>query len=735
MRNAMTKKLTMLMGLEKIGCYVNGNHRTVLFADGTKIKQTGHWVDFDGEGTRKWEDDDQDHFTYDFPENFDIKITDYCDTVAGRPDGGICVYCHENSSPTGKHGNLRAMEAVFRSLHAGTECACLRGSTIVHTPVGSKEIKDLRIGDEIYNSTHGISKISNITKAKKRIHIVKFSRGLNVESSADHPYMSNGVETIASKLVTKVIDTIGVRTGDNVIPVIDMAKYIHQANTNLASSRGGKIIDDNEIRLTNSSARSVRYVKFDADMAYLYGWFVAEGSRSCMTLCSDEISDATQLGTIWVNHTGMKYYIKVNEGRHMLTLELKCRTFAKHLMFDALSVGHGAKNKTLSYLYSVNNKELIRAALLGLFKGDGCFRVRTHKRNGHVWTSNTISLKTTSKRLAYDVMYLLKKWFNITASLNHGVSRQGRPIDGRVLPSSEYYMVEIYDNRDQHKLFPEVFDLTTSHSTYKSREFKCIDCIDTDITEDLYDITLDGDIHTFPVNGYIVTHNCGGGNALAHPDFTWLLKVLKEQRVLANVTINQRHLQKYHDLIMKLIKEDLVHGIGVSLTDSSNKEDIEIINEMGNNVVIHVIAGIFSSKDVEFVKGHKILVLGYKDLRRGHALLEKQSDEIKKNIQWLIAYLPDLRKQCKCISFDCLGLEQIDPKTVLNISDKEFATLFQGSDTDVFDNDGNITCATMYIDVPNMKVARMSTAALDKRYDFTGKENISELLKITTQGW
>ena len=61
--------------------------------------------------------------------------------------------------------------------------------------------------------------------------------------------------------------------------------------------------------------------------------------------------------------------------------------------------------------------------------------------------------------------------------------------------------------------------------------------------------------------------------------------------------------------------------------------------------------------------------------------------------------------------------------------------MYQGSDTDVFDKDGNITCCTMYIDVPNMKVARMSTAALDKRFDFTGKENIADLLKLTTQGW
>jgi hypothetical protein len=337
------KKVTMLISRKILGNYINGNHSVVIFDDGTKVKSTGHWEHNPKNGAQVWTEDDQDHFTYDFPENFDIKITDYCD--------GGCIYCHENSTVHGKHGDLRAIEPVFRSLHAGTEAAC------------------------------------------------------------------------------------------------------------------------------------------------------------------------------------------------------------------------------------------------------------------------------------------------------------------------------------------------------------------------------------------------GGGDLFSHPDAMWMLRILKEQGVIANVTVNQRHIKRYRDTILQCIKEELVHGIGVSLTDSSNMEDLEIIKEMGNNVVIHVIAGIFSEKDLQFVKGRKILVLGYKDLRRGHALLEKQSDEIKKNIQWLITYLPQLRKECRCISFDCLGLEQVDPKTVLNISDKEFNTLFQGSDTDVTDADGNITCCTMYIDVPNMKVARMSTAALNKRYDFTGRENIAELLKITTQGW
>ena len=51
--------------------YNNGNHIVKIFDDGTKVKETF--------------DPNADHFTYEYPESFDLKITDYCD--AG------CAYC------------------------------------------------------------------------------------------------------------------------------------------------------------------------------------------------------------------------------------------------------------------------------------------------------------------------------------------------------------------------------------------------------------------------------------------------------------------------------------------------------------------------------------------------------------------------------------------------------------------------------------------------------------------
>ena len=55
---------------EVIGSYVNGNHRTTLYVDGTKVKETGYYIDEaapDGSRVSRWVDVDTDCFTYDFP--------------------------------------------------------------------------------------------------------------------------------------------------------------------------------------------------------------------------------------------------------------------------------------------------------------------------------------------------------------------------------------------------------------------------------------------------------------------------------------------------------------------------------------------------------------------------------------------------------------------------------------------------------------------------------------------
>lgn len=227
----------------------------------------------------------------------------------------------------------------------------------------------------------------------------------------------------------------------------------------------------------------------------------------------------------------------------------------------------------------------------------------------------------------------------------------------------------------------------------------------------------------------------GGGNIFEHPDLTWFLKLVKNQGAVASITVNQKHLRQYKNELLNLVAEKLVYGIGISLVDSSNKEDMELIDMLGDNVVIHVIAGIFNKEDIPFIRNRKLLILGYKDLRRGHDLLAKDAETINKNIEWLKEVLPFLVFETKTISFDCLGIKQINPRDIIGVSDEEWNMLYQGSDYFVSNGNGNITCATMYIDVPNMQVGRSSTAPLHLRPTFTGREDIRELFKLSIKGW
>lgn len=230
----------------------------------------------------------------------------------------------------------------------------------------------------------------------------------------------------------------------------------------------------------------------------------------------------------------------------------------------------------------------------------------------------------------------------------------------------------------------------------------------------------------------------GGGNALAQPGLLRFLQKLKDRRIIANITINQKHLKEWSGAIMRLVQEELVHGIGISLVDSSDKEDLHFIDQLGPNVVIHVIAGIFEDKDIPFVRGRKVLILGYKMLRRGDSYLShpRKYAEVVHNMELLrVHWQHILAKECKAVAYDNLAIEQLGPKDELCITDTKYARLYQGNDTECFDADGKMTCSTMFIDLPNMRVARMSTAPMETRQSFTGNESIEELLKLTTKGW
>lgn len=208
----------------------------------------------------------------------------------------------------------------------------------------------------------------------------------------------------------------------------------------------------------------------------------------------------------------------------------------------------------------------------------------------------------------------------------------------------------------------------------------------------------------------------GGGNPLEHPDLDEFLNKCKERKHIPNMTVNQVHFEKEFDRIFHYYKNRLIYGIGISLVEVTD-EFIEMAKKIPT-AVIHVINGIITEVELRKLKdnGLKVLVLGYKEVRRGVKLYEKDSDRIELRKQILKNLLPTIIEEgwFKVISFDNLALKQLDVKSLM--SEEEWDRFFMGDDG----LDGEQTSATFFVDLVERKFAKNSCAPLDQRYDLMG---------------
>lgn len=195
------------------------------------------------------------------------------------------------------------------------------------------------------------------------------------------------------------------------------------------------------------------------------------------------------------------------------------------------------------------------------------------------------------------------------------------------------------------------------------------------------------------------------GNDMSHPDLVPFLEKLKEKKVVANMTVNQIHFEKHQDMIRDLVDKGLIYGLGVSLKEPT-EEFVSLVNTYPN-AVIHVINGILRPSDVELLadNGLKILILGYKHLRRGNEWYNEDHENIVSKQMWLKENLADIINHFKVVSFDNLAIEQLDVQRLM--SKEDWDEFYMGDDSEF----------TYFIDMVERKFAKNSTTPLDKRYD------------------
>lgn len=215
----------------------------------------------------------------------------------------------------------------------------------------------------------------------------------------------------------------------------------------------------------------------------------------------------------------------------------------------------------------------------------------------------------------------------------------------------------------------------------------------------------------------------GGGalSTLRPEEFKFFLDELWQNGVVANMTINQFEIPKMEEKfdLSNLVEYKLIHGIGVSYRGYKDEKFLKFCKKYPG-VVVHVINGIFNEEDYEYLKdrGLKLLILGYKDLRRGHDYKNSVNEIISENQKWLSDNIMEVQKHFEVVSFDNLAVSQLGMKN--KISKEEW-------DINYMDDDGT---HTMYIDLPNNEFSVSSTHP--KRWKINDMK-IQDMFKIVQE--
>lgn len=376
----------------------------------------------------------------------------------------------------------------------------LGGQTIVYTEDGIKEIQNLKIGDFIYDENCQLKQIVNIIQIKDEATNLTIKGGINIVCSKNNLFYDSETNTEIEAINSKQVKLKYGKSVETNIEYIDFINYMNLRKINVPGSRGGKVVSDNKIKLSHLSPIVNRYIMIDKDLMYLYGWIVAEGDKGSVTLHINEKDVAYAIIEKYLKVLGIDecknkiFYERLD--KNCIQVCIPYRTIYEKLFFKGLSVGYGARNKNISFLFKLD-KDLVKSALQSMFQGDGCITNISKYRN--------LNYKTSSKTLAYQLQCLLLVKFGIHSYMYHGVNKS-RKIDNRVLKETDYYNISI-------KLDKDIEFLTDAKNKDIKISEKPTKCLVKEINEigvqDLYGIILEDDsTHTYLINGGIVTHDC-----------------------------------------------------------------------------------------------------------------------------------------------------------------------------------------------------------------------------------
>ena len=278
------------------------------------------------------------------------------------------------------------------------------------------------------------------------------------------------------------------------------------------------------------------------------------------------------------------------------------------------------------------------------------------------------------------------------------------------------YTVEIYDDGTKIReteeetfeaSFPENIDIKITNKCLNNCDF----CFESSSPEGKHgNLNVDFIKSLHPYTELAI----GGGNPLSHPDLHEFLKVLKENKIIANITIRQNVFLNNLELLKYYTDNKLLYGIGVSLIEPTD----EFIKEIQQfpNAVIHTIAGLLTKEQLIklFNKKLKVLILGYKTRGKGENYKHEFEKDIFINIEFLKQNILKLTPLFKVVSFDNLAIEQLELQKQIN--PKVWEEFYMG-------DDGK---HTMYVDLVKQTFSKNSLS--EERFELMS--NIEDMFNV-----